>query len=266
MAETIEIGGAALECVWHGPAADEAPTILLLHEGLGCVAMWRDFPERLSSETGCGVLAYSRQGYGASDAVALPRPLSYMSDEAFNVLPLLIEHWNLRHIVLAGHSDGASIAAVYAGGVSDGRVLGTILISPHFFNEDLCVRTISDARESYEHGDLKSKLERYHGANADCAFYGWNGAWLDPDFMQWNIEEYLPATKSPVLLVWGADDPYGTIAQVHGAEAGYGERLTVAMMQNSSHWPFREESDATMTHIVAFVRGLLQGAQRGAAP
>ncbi len=252
-----QIAGVGLEWTWHGPKADDAPTIVLMHEGLGCVAMWRDFPANLARTTGCGVLCYSRAGYGASDPVSLPRPLSYMHDEAFEILPHLIEHFDLRKVILAGHSDGASIAAIYAGGIQDHRIRGVILISPHFFNEELCVETAREARKNYETGDLKSRLQRYHAENVDCAFYGWNDSWLNPEFMQWNIEEYLQYIRVPVLLVWGANDPYGTLLQVHSAREECYCPLEVRIMDQSSHWPFREQPDETLAEITSFVSRLL---------
>lgn len=256
-ANIASIDGVDLEYAWHGAAPDAAPTILLMHEGLGCVAMWRGFPAELARRTGCGVLVYSRRGYGGSAPVELPRPLSYMHDEAFNVLPHIIDHWGLRKVFLAGHSDGASIATIYAGGIQDHRIRGVILISPHFFNEDLCVKTITEARDTYENGTLRDKLQRHHGENVDCAFYGWNGAWLDPGFMDWNIEEFLPYIRVPVLLLWGKTDPYGTMAQVNAAERQLPCPIEVRIMPQSTHWPFREQPEDTMVEIEAFLSRLM---------
>ena len=142
---SLEIDGVRLECRWIGPPPDSAPTIVMLHEGLGCLALWRDFPDRLADATGCGVFVYSRQGYGASDPVPLPRPLTYMEDEARQVLPKLLDAIGFRRGVLLGHSDGASIAAIYAGGIEDHRVRGLVLYAPHFFVEDISVESIAAA-------------------------------------------------------------------------------------------------------------------------
>ncbi len=255
---SVTIGGSSLEFAWYRPPKSNRPVILLLHEGLGCVGTWRDFPEHLAMRTGSPVLAYSRQGYGRSDPVPLPRPLTYMHDEAFEVVGRIIDRFQIERVVLCGHSDGASIATIYAGGVADGRVAGVILMAPHFFNEDLCVATIRKARHDYEQGDLRPRLERYHGANVDCAFYGWNDAWLDPRFMDWNIEEYLPQIAVPVLLIWGRDDPYGTMAQVRSAMEKCGGPLETAILDDCRHWPYRERTDETLSAIERFIDGTRQ--------
>ncbi|MEC9313050.1 MAG: alpha/beta fold hydrolase, partial [Pseudomonadota bacterium] len=159
---TVTAGGANLEYACHGPAPDQAPTLVLLHEGLGCVALWRDFPEKLAAATGLGVFVYSRQGYGQSDPVTLPRPLDFMTREAKDVLPGLLDAIGLEHGVLMGHSDGATIAAIYGGSVLDHRVRGLILMAPHFFTEPGGLAEIAKAKEAYDSGDLKEKLAKYH--------------------------------------------------------------------------------------------------------
>ena len=173
------LDGRTLETQWWGPGPDAAPTLVLLHEGLGCVALWRDFPEALAAATGCGVFAYSRFGYGGSDSVALPRPMSYMHDEAVDVLAAVLDAAGVRRAVLLGHSDGGSIAAIHAGAVRDPRVVGVVLMAAHFFVEDLNIASIRAIKENYEQGDLRARLARYH-RDVDVAFRGWNDAWLDP--------------------------------------------------------------------------------------
>jgi pimeloyl-ACP methyl ester carboxylesterase len=175
----VIIDGRAIETQWWGPDADQAPTLVLLHEGLGCVALWRDFPEALASVTGCGVFAYSRFGYGASDPVTLPRPMTYMHDEALSVLPRVLDATRVRRGVLIGHSDGGSIAAIYAGAVQDPRVAGVVLIAAHFSVEEINIASIADIKANYEQGDLRQRLAKYH-RDVDVAFRGWNDAWLDP--------------------------------------------------------------------------------------
>src|SRR5688572_22740705 len=150
MQREIIVDGRRIEAEWHGPSPEQAPTLVLLHEGLGSVTMWRDFPAALARRTGYGVLAYSRFGYGKSDPVSLPRPLSYMHDEAFGVLPHVLDQAGVRKTILVGHSDGASIATIYAGGRQDFRVRGLVLMAPHFFVEDISVRSIAEAKEAYE--------------------------------------------------------------------------------------------------------------------
>ena len=182
----------------------------MLHEGLGSVGLWGDFPEKLQAATGAGVFVYSRAGYGASTPVKLPRPLDYMHIEALEVLPKLLDAIGFRRGLLLGHSDGASIAAIYAGSHQDHRVEGIALIAPHFFVEDISVASIAEIKTAYETTNLREKLARWH-KDVDNAFYGWNGAWLDPEFRDWDISEYLAYIRVPVAIVQGADDQYGTM-------------------------------------------------------
>src|ERR1700675_2484094 len=169
-------GASELEYRMIGPAPDDAPTIVMLHEGLGSVGLWGDFPDRLRAATGVGVLVYSRAGYGASTPVKLPRPLDYMHVEALDVLPKLLDQIGFRRGLLLGHSDGASIASIYAGGVQDHRVRAVAMIAPHFVVEDIGLASIADTRKAYEIGGLKEKLKRWHD-DVDNTFYRWNDAW-----------------------------------------------------------------------------------------
>src|SRR5215211_8642924 len=200
----LQIGASALEYRMIGPAADDAPTIVMLHEGLGSVGLWGDFPDRLQAATGAGVFVYSRAGYGASSPVKLPRPLNYMHVEALDVLPKLLAKIGFRRGLLLGHSDGASIAAIYAGSHQDHRVVGVAMIAPHFIVEDVGLTSIAETMKAYETGGLKPKLARWH-KNVDNAFYGWNGAWLDPKFRDWDISEYLAYIRVPVAILQGVD-------------------------------------------------------------
>src|SRR5271167_3365759 len=177
----LHIAGHDLEYRMIGPQPSEAPTIVMLHEGLGSAALWGDFPQSLQAATGMGVFVYSRAGYGASTTVTLPRPLDYMSREALEVLPGLLDRIGFVRGLLVGHSDGASIAAIHAGGTGDHRVRGVVMIAPHFVVEDVSVASIAAIKTVYETGGLRAKLERWHG-DVDNAFYGWNGAWLDVRF------------------------------------------------------------------------------------
>src|SRR5258708_18528325 len=177
----LNIGASDLEYRMIGPAPDDAPTIVMLHEGLGCAVLWGDFPDRLQAATGAGVLVYSRAGYGASTPAILPRPLDYMHVEALEVLPELLDKIGFRRGLLLGHSDGASIAAIYAGGAGDHRVRALAMIAPHFIVEDISVTSIAEIKTAYETTGLKTKLARWH-RDVDNAFYGWNGACLHPKF------------------------------------------------------------------------------------
>jgi pimeloyl-ACP methyl ester carboxylesterase len=253
----LAIGPHSLEYRMIGPRPDKAPTLVLLHEGLGCVGLWGDFPEKLQATTGCGVFVYSRAGYGQSSPVVLPRPLTYMHDEARDVLPQLLDAIGFKRGLLIGHSDGASIAALYAGTHQDHRVGGLVLIAPHFFTEDMGIAAIVEARKAYETTDLRQKLARWH-KDPDNAFNGWNGAWLDPQFRNWDITEPLAYIRVPILIVQGEDDQYGTVAQIEATERECYCPIDVALLPGAKHSPQREAPDATLTAISDFVARVLQ--------
>ncbi len=254
----LHVGGRRLEAAWWGPLPDAAPTLVLLHEGLGCVDMWRDLPGKLAAATGYGVLVYSRLGYGRSDPCPLPRPLTYMHDEALEVLPALLATARVRDCVLVGHSDGGSIALVYAGGTKAPPLRGVVTLAGHVFCEELSVTSIAAAKDAYEHDGLRERLARYHGSNVDCAFWGWNRAWLEPEFMRWNLESYLPDIDVPVLAVQGIDDEYGTGAQVDAIVAGAGAESL--LLENCGHSPQRDREQATIEAVAGFVRRLAAAA------
>jgi len=248
----INVDGRHIEAAWFGPRSERA--LVLLHEGLGCVAMWRDFPQKLAERTGYGVLAYSRFGYGKSDPVPLPRPLSYMHDEAFDALPLVLDQAGIKKTILVGHSDGASIAAIYAGGRQDFRVRGLALMAPHFFVEDISIRSIAAAKEAYEKGDLRARLARYHGDNVDVAFRGWNDAWLDPGFRDWRIDDHVAHIRVPILIVQGGDDQYGTLAQVRLAEEEAYCPVETVILDRCGHSPHIDQPAAALDAIREFVQ------------
>jgi pimeloyl-ACP methyl ester carboxylesterase len=253
----LAIGSSDLEYRMIGPATDDAPTIVMLHEGLGSAGLWGDFPDRLAAATGTGVLVYSRAGYGASTPAKLPRPLDYMHIEALDVLPKLLERIGFRRGLLLGHSDGASIAAIYAGGVADHRVRGVAMIAPHFIVEDISVTSIAEIKRAYETTGMKAKLARWH-RDVDNAFYGWNGAWLDPDFRGWDISEYLAYIRVPVAILQGADDQYGTIRQIDIAREECYCPLDVTIIPGAGHSPHREAPEATLDAISDFAGRILQ--------
>jgi pimeloyl-ACP methyl ester carboxylesterase len=253
---SLRVGGRRIEAQWHGPPADRSPTLVLLHEGLGSVAGWKHFPQRLAERSGYGVLAYSRAGYGNSDPVPLPRPLSYMHDEAREALPAVLAQAAIRKAILVGHSDGASIATIYAGSVQDFRVRGLVLIAPHFFVEDVGLRSIEAARRAYLEGELRDRLARYH-RDVDVGFWGWNPAWLDPAFRTWRIDEYLAYIRVPILIVQGRDDPYGTLAQIETAERETTCPVEVGLIEGAGHSPQFDRPDATLSSISEFVRRVL---------
>ncbi len=228
---------------------------MFLHEGLGCVALWRDFPAELARRTGCGALVYSRAGYGGSDPVEVPRPLTYMHDEGIRVLPEVLQSAGVKRAFLVGHSDGGSIALLHAGAPNAFPGLaGLLLEAPHVFCEDLSVASIALARDAYLHGDFRARLERYHGTNVDWAFWGWNRAWLDPAFRQWNIEASLPTIRVPVLVMQGADDEYGTLAQVDAIARQCGGPVETSVLEKCGHSPHKDQRELTPDRMTTFIQ------------
>jgi pimeloyl-ACP methyl ester carboxylesterase len=243
--------GKELEALFAG---QRPPSIVFLHEGLGSARQWRALPARVAEETGCGTLAYSRFGYGASAPVALPRPLSYMHDEAREVVPAVLDAAGITRAVLVGHSDGASIAIMAA--TLDSRVVGLVLLAPHVFVEDLSIESIAKAKVAYETGDLRARLAKHH-ADVDVAFRGWNDAWLDPAFRAWNIESFLPRVTVPTLVIQGEDDPYGTAAQVASIAARSAGLVEALMLPHCGHAPQRDHPNTTRAAIARFAGSAL---------
>jgi pimeloyl-ACP methyl ester carboxylesterase len=253
----LSIGNAILEYKWLAPQLADAPTIVMLHEGLGSAGLWGDFPEKLGAATGAGIFAYSRAGYGQSSPVTLPRPLDYMQREALEVLPEILDSIPFRRGLLLGHSDGASIAAIYAGSHQDHRLQGVALIAPHFVVEDISVTSIAEIRTSFEITDLRDRLARWH-RDVDNAFYGWNGAWLDPKFRDWDISEYLAYIRVPVMILQGADDQYGTLRQLEIAQEECYCPVDLKIISDAGHSPHREAPGATLDAIEQFARAALR--------
>jgi pimeloyl-ACP methyl ester carboxylesterase len=254
----LDIDGAKLEYCMIGPRPQKAPTIVMLHEGLGAAALWGDFPEKLAERTGAGVFVYSRTGYGRSSPVPLPRPLDYQQREATEVLPKLLDAIGFRRGVLLGHSDGASIAAIYAGSIQDHRVRGLALLAPHFFVEEFSLKEIARAKERYAAGDLREKLARHH-VHVDVAFKGWNDAWLDPDFGRvFDIVEPLAYIRVPVLIVQGEDDPYGTVRQIEVAEEECYCPVDAVLLPGCGHAPHRDKPAETLDAVATFVTRIFE--------
>jgi pimeloyl-ACP methyl ester carboxylesterase len=252
----LKVASSELEYRMIGPQPHEAPTLVLLHEGLGSVGQWGDFPDRLATATSAGVFVYSRAGYGQSGPVPLPRPLTYMHDEALEVLPKLLDAIGFRRGILIGHSDGASIATIYAGGVQDHRIRGLSLIAPHFVVEDVSIASIAAAKQAYESTDLREKLARWH-RNVDVAFRGWNEAWLDPEFRNWDISESLAYIRVPVQIVQGEADQYGTLRQIEIAKEECYCPVDVTLLPGIGHAPHREAPNRTLIAVSDFVNRIL---------
>ena len=245
-------GGKRLETQLFSPAAN-APVIVMLHEGLGSIAMWKDFPARVAEATGCRVLVYSRYGHGKSERVAEKRSVDFMHHEAKVVLPEVLRQFEIERPILFGHSDGGSIALIYAGTWPE-RVRGLVLEAPHVFVEDLGIRSITAIRELYESSDLLEKLARYHD-HADETFRGWNDIWLDPQFRGWNIEEYLGRISCPTFVLQGADDEYGTLAQVKAIQRRVPATQTL-IFPRCGHSPHRDQPDLTLAAVSKFIATL----------
>lgn len=251
----VRVQGKALEYACFGPAPEDAPTLVLLHEGLGCVALWRDVPRVLAERTGFGVFVYSRQGYGASDPAAMPRPLDYMTREAVDMLPAVLDGIGFRTGALVGHSDGATIAAIHAGKVQDPRVRGVVLIAPHFFTEADGLAAIAQARVAFETGDLAVRLGKYH-TDAAHSFAGWCDSWLHPDFVAWNVADVLDAIAVPVLAVQGDADPYGTLAQIEVITARAPCAVAPLILPQVGHAPHLEQAEGVLSAIAGFLQEL----------
>lgn len=233
------------------PATGEGlPTLLLLHEGLGCVAMWRDFPAQLATATGCRVVVWSRPGYGGSQPYPEERKKGYMLREAEESLPALIAALHIERPLLVGHSDGGSIALIFAGAFPD-VPLGIAVLAPHEFVEEVTLAGIRAARSIWESTDWPTKLGRYH-QDAARVFAEWNDTWLSPLFRDWNIEQYLPKIRCPVLAIQGEDDEYATMRQIEViAEQVPGTQLL--KLPNCGHTPQRDQEAAVLAALVAFV-------------
>jgi pimeloyl-ACP methyl ester carboxylesterase len=263
----IDTPAGRIEYRWAGSRQGSAglrdaalPVLVFLHEGLGCVALWKDFPDQVALATGLPVLVYSRIGYGGSAPCALPRPLAYMHEEGERNLPDLLTALGIQSHILVGHSDGASIALIYAGSTRDIAVRaglrGLAVLAPHSFCEEISVTSIRAAGKAYADGDLRPRLARYHGDNVDCAFRGWCDAWLDPAFMHWNIEAYLERIAVPVLVIQGEDDEYGTAAQVEVIARRVPAGAKTLVLSGCGHSPQRDQTAATLRALADFATAL----------
>jgi pimeloyl-ACP methyl ester carboxylesterase len=251
---TIALTGGDIEFVWVGTEHPGRPTIVMLHEGLGSVSLWREFPRLLAEATRCRVLVYSRHGYGRSAPLPGPRAVSYMHDETLLVLPELLEKLGVAEPLLFGHSDGGSIALIHA---AKYPVTGVIALAPHVFVENLCVASIAAAKVTYQTTDLRDKLARHH-RDADAAFWGWNDIWLHPDFRSWNIESCLAEIQCPVLVIQGGQDEYGTDAQMQRIflQARAVELLYVPECRHSPH---RDQPHLVLEKVARWTQDVIRG-------
>ena len=248
---TLNVCGHELEVLRiRGGGGGPAPELVFLHEGLGSVSHWKDFPVRVADAAGCPVTVYSRYGSGHSDLLSRPHGVRYMHEEALQSLPYLLSQLEIENPILVGHSDGASIAIIYAG-VHD-RVRGLVLLAPHVFVEDLSVASIAQAKVKFETTNLSEKLARHH-QDAARTFWGWNDIWLDPEFRSWNIEEYLPRITCPSLVIQGREDEYGTMAQVEAIRRQSGGPVEVLALDDCRHSPQRDQPEKVIEAVGKFV-------------
>jgi len=263
--DLLDLGEIQLE-VRHLPASKPGqPTFVLLHEGLGCAAQWRDFPEQLLVATGCGVLVYSRQGYGRSSPVSLPRPLDYLSHGGPVELARLLDALGLNDVVLLGHSDGASIVLAYAA-LNDPRVWGSIALAPHVLVEARTLAGIRQTTAQWDAGPLRSQLMRHHGDNVDGAFHGWSDTWLHADFSLEPLVARLGEITRPLLVIQGRDDQYATPEQLTVIDAHVDAPCRCVLLEDCQHFPQREATQATLGLIVDFVTALMDDRDPQTAP
>ena len=262
-AQHLQVGPHALECAWVGPPLESGgPALVFLHEGLGCLGLWRDFPARLSAACGLPGFVYSRSGYGQSSAVPLPRMPTYLEEEG-RLLPHVLAAAGIGDCILVGHSDGASIALSFAGahGLAQAagqeaapvRISGLLLEAPHVFAEEVSLRSIARLRDAWDETDLAARLGRWH-RDPQVAFWGWCGPWLDPAFRRFNLLAALPGITAPVLLVQGRDDEYGTEAQLEAIQGGVRGPVRTLLLDECGHSPHRDQADAVLDAMAAFAR------------
>ena len=250
----VIVDGKTLETRYIAPEGEHRPTIVLLHEALGSLSLWKDFPERLAHYTGCGVLAYSRYGHGKSQRLKEKRDIGYIHHEGEVVLPELLDKFHLEKPILLGHSDGGSIALTYAG-AHPGKVSGLILEAPHVFVEDITVTGVLQAGAQYQAG-LRNKLSRHH-QDTDGIFHAWHDLWSDPQFRKWSIESHLPAISCPMLLIQGEHDGYGTIAQLQRIQQQVSQ-TEICILPGCGHSPHREVTVVVLARIMEFMAGTHQ--------
>lgn len=247
-AELLDFPGGELE-VLDLPGDPDRPSLVLMHGGLGSAGLWDQFPYALNTATGCRTVSFSRHGHGRSARPPRPRTPAFMHEEAREVLPEVLARLELDRPVLVGHSDGASIALIYA---ADHGVPGLVAIAPHVFVEQVCIDEITRARDRYEDGDLREKMAPHH-RDVDAAFFGWADVWLDPSFPAWDIRELVTRVSAPMLVIQGIEDQYGTLAQLDEIE-----RLAPGPVQrlhlDCRHAPFVQRPEETVGAIAQFVR------------
>ncbi|MDR2189476.1 MAG: alpha/beta hydrolase [Azonexus sp.] len=251
----LTVAGCRLEYRDFPATAANRPPLLLLHEGLGCVAMWRDFPQKLAAATGCRLVVWSRAGYGGSQPWPTPRQPDYMHREAEQALPELLAALDIERPVLIGHSDGGSIALIFAGAFP-AAVRAVAVMAPHEFVEEAALAGIRATRAAWAAGGLEKKLARYHHARAGQVFREWSDTWLSPAFRDWNIEAYLPRIVCPILAIQGEDDEYGTMRQIEAIAEQAPGGAELLKLAACGHSPQRDQEAAVLAALSGFVAAL----------
>jgi pimeloyl-ACP methyl ester carboxylesterase len=251
----LQVAGHRLEIRRHPAGTAGRSSIVFLHEGLGNAQQWRDFPARLAASTGCGVLAYSRWGYGGSDARPRPWPMDFLEHETTTVLPALLDALGIARPVFFGHSDGATIALLYAAAFPGG-VRAVVAEAAHVMLEEISIQGITNARHRFLRGDLRTRLRRQHGDHVEDTVLGWTENWLRPEFRTWDIRDRLRAIRCPVLVVQGRDDDFGTLAQVEAITSHVGGPHETLVLHDCGHIPHRERPREVLAAAAAFITRL----------
>ena len=247
----ISAAGHSLEYAW---VEGRQPALVFLHEGLGSIRQWRDFPAKLAKATGCRALVYDRYGYGNSDVLQEKRvAVGFMHEGALKELPEVLRALEIESPFLIGHSDGASIALIHAG---QHPVRGVAVMAPHVFIEDICIKSIGKANAQFETSGLAAGLGKYH-RNPSKTFHLWADAWLDPAFRDWNIEQYLPGIRCPVLAIQGDGDEYGTMAQLDAIARQVKGPCELLKLPDCGHAPQKDQPEKVLLSIAAFIKKIL---------
>jgi len=257
----VEVAGCRLRAKSIEPPATaqakDKPVLVFLHEGLGCIELWRDFPETVCVSTGCRGLVYDRKGYGGSDVYKDPWPQDYLTIESSTYLPGLLKACNINNAILIGHSDGGTIALLTAA-MHGEQIHSVITEAAHVFVEDITIEGIRKAVKAFETTSLKAKLTRYHQENTETIFHRWADRWLSAEFYSWNIEEYLPKVTCPLLVLQGEDDEYGTAAQVEGIVSQVSGPVQSRLIPNCGHVPHFQAQNAVLSEMTLFIKALIR--------
>jgi len=251
MKNLVTIADGRIEYSFYEVKRPTAPTIVMLHEGLGALSLWRDLPRKLSNLINCSVFVYSRHGYGQSDFINSKFNAKYMHKEALNILPKILNHFDISNPILYGHSDGASIALIHASSADTG-IMGLILEAPHVFVEEISLNGLKDAKKAFEQGGLKAGLAKHH-REPEMIFRCWNNIWLSPEFLTWNIVSCLSNIQCPALLIQGETDAFGTLSQLDTIEKNVSGICKKKILSNTGHSPHRENPKLVLRSIQQFI-------------